>query len=67
MLRRTVLENERAAGIVRTLRDLFKGRHTATEPRRLDVIIEAIVRLMQQRATEAGATITVHALNASIP
>lgn len=61
MLRRTVRENERAAGIVQTLRDLFKGRHAATERRNLDVIVEAIVRLMQQRATEDGVTITVQA------
>ncbi len=59
MLEKVVLENERAAAIVRTLRDLFRGQTTAIENRTLDEIVAGIVRLLERRARDASTRVVL--------
>lgn len=68
LLNRISAENQRAAGIIRTLRDIFRGYRGEIEDRTVDQVVAATVSLVQRRASELrvavqcelGADVRVH-------
>jgi C4-dicarboxylate-specific signal transduction histidine kinase len=57
LIERIVGETDRAAGIVRTLRDLFRGRKTEVDHRSLDEIIQHIAHILEQRVRESDISV----------
>ena len=50
-------ENQRAAGIIHTLRDIFRGHTGGEENRTVDEVVGAAITLLERRAREIGARI----------
>lgn len=68
LLTRIAAENQRAAAIIRTLRDIFRGHQGSAELRTVDQVVREAVGLLERRArgmnvsllTDLDADITVH-------
>ena len=54
LLDRIASENQRAASIIRTLRDIFRGREGEPERRTIDEVVKATCGLLNRRAQELG-------------
>jgi signal transduction histidine kinase len=57
LLQRIASENRRAATIISTLRDIFRGRKSLPENRSLDEVVSSMCSLMDRRARDAGIRI----------
>lgn len=55
LLERIAAENQRAAGIIRTLRDIFRDHQGKSEHRTVDQVVGAATALLERRAKELGA------------
>lgn len=65
LLDRIAAENRRAANIIATLRDIFRGRQGEPEARSIDEVILAMCTLMQRRAGDEQVALTTE-LNAPV-
>lgn len=52
LLARIASENKRAATIIATLQDIFRGRQSQPESRSIDEVVQTMCELMQRRARE---------------
>jgi signal transduction histidine kinase len=59
LLRRISDENQRAATIIRTLRDVFRGYSGQIETRAVDEVVEATLGLLRRRAIDLGVEVRV--------
>jgi len=57
LLDRIASENQRAASIIRTLRDIFRGREGEPERRAIDEVVRATCGLLDRRAQELGVRV----------
>jgi signal transduction histidine kinase len=58
LIARALNETLRAAGIVRTLRDVFRCREAAPETRILTDVVASVADLLKRRAAELGVALT---------
>jgi signal transduction histidine kinase len=57
LVQRALEQTLRAARIVSTLREVFRARETALEPRRVDAVVDGLRDVLRRRAQEVGVNL----------